>query len=102
MHQKAFFYKTLGEQSGLSLKQVGTLLGIDPTLLIRIENKIRPPNREQLIKLAVIYDYKKILEGRGKSRSKPMLLLRLFRSWASCVYSNVIDNNRIKLSYNNL
>lgn len=55
MQQIAFSYKALREQRGLSQKQAGTLLGIDHTLLNRIENHVRQPTREQLMKLAELY-----------------------------------------------
>ena len=55
MQQIAFLYKALREQRGLNLKQAGTLLGFDYTLLNRIENHVRQPTREQLMKLAELY-----------------------------------------------
>lgn len=55
MEQTELFYKALREQRGLSLKQAGSLLSIDHTLLNRIENRIRRPTREQLMKLADLY-----------------------------------------------
>lgn len=55
MEQTGFSYKSLREQRGLNLKQAGTLLSIDPTLLNRIENHVRRPTREQLLKLAELY-----------------------------------------------
>lgn len=55
MQQLAFSYKALREQRGLSQKKAGTLLGIDHTLLNRIENNVRRPTREQLMKLAELY-----------------------------------------------
>ncbi|MPR37444.1 helix-turn-helix domain-containing protein [Salmonirosea aquatica] len=50
-----FSFKDLREQRGLSLKQAGTLLSMDHTLLNRIENHVRRPTREQLMKLAELY-----------------------------------------------
>jgi HTH-type transcriptional regulator, competence development regulator len=55
MQPTAFSYKVLREQRGLSLKRAGLLLSIDPTLLNRIENRIRRPTRAQLLKLAEFY-----------------------------------------------
>ena len=55
MEQTGFSYKSLREQRGLNLKQAGILLSIDPTLLNRIENHVRRPTREQLMKLADLY-----------------------------------------------
>lgn len=48
--------KFVREQKGLSLKQVGTILHIHPSLVNRIENNIRRPTREQLIQLANLYE----------------------------------------------
>jgi len=55
MEQTGFSYKSLREQRGLNLKQAGILLSIDPTLLNRIENHVRRPTRQQLMKLAELY-----------------------------------------------
>jgi len=55
MEQTEFSYKSLREQRGLSLKQAAELLHLDLSLVSRIENHVRRPTREQLMKLAELY-----------------------------------------------
>lgn len=55
MEQTGFSYKSLREQRGLSLAQAAELLHIDLSLVSRIENHVRRPTREQLMKLAELY-----------------------------------------------
>ncbi len=55
MEQQGFSFKILREQRGFSLAQAAELLHMDLTLVSRIENGVRRPTRQQLMKLADLY-----------------------------------------------
>jgi len=50
------YIRGLRENQGLPLRKIAAQLDIDPSLLGKIEHNTRPPNREIIKKLAVIYN----------------------------------------------
>jgi transcriptional regulator with XRE-family HTH domain len=50
------YIRGLREKQGLPLRKIAAQLDIDPSLLGKIEHNTRPPNREIIKKLAVIFN----------------------------------------------
>jgi transcriptional regulator with XRE-family HTH domain len=59
------FFRQKREEKGLLVRQVAAVIEVDQAIISRIENNDRLPTREQVLKLAGLYDLdqKKILSG---------------------------------------
>ena len=50
------FFRQQREQKGLLVRQVAAVIEVDQAIISRIENNDRLPTKEQLLKLAGLYD----------------------------------------------